>query len=323
MDPVKRPRIPTAWYRPSLVWTATFLTYAPLLVAVPATMSRLALAHAQWWPLRLLVMVPCTVVAAYGFQLMGFVGHEGMHLSLTKNKLVSACIGLFYASSVVSYFEMGFAAQHWTHHRFTNMQSDPDIEPVTHLDTWWKRLLLARLTFNVHYAATTIRLAAGGDWPFKYRIPFKKRTIQRLAMANLVFGLTWIGGYITIFVIDRTTALVCVALPMTTTLLISGCQTFLDHAGVGDEPYRNAWSRTSLGMTLVYFGANYHLEHHLYPGVPCYRLWRVHALLRDQGVLDAERAAVQASFWGAYAALAKPYRLGRYDADFDPFLPAT
>ena len=39
-------------------------------------------------------------------------------------------------------------------------------------------------------------------------------------------------------------------------------------------------------LTLLYFGNNFHLEHHLYPGVPCYRLPAVHSHLKSLGVFD-------------------------------------
>jgi fatty acid desaturase len=318
-----RPRIPAAWYRPSRWWTAALLVYAPLLVLVPAIAARLLVAAVHPWPLAAIAILPFVVLGGYGFQLMGFVGHEGMHLSLMRNRFASACVGLFYASSVLSYLEMGFAAQHWTHHRFTNQYSDPDIRPVAHLDTWWKRVLLARATYNVEYVQTAWLLACGGEWPFRYRIPLPKRAIPLLARLNFAFAAAWMVVYALVALADGLTALVAVALPMCFALLISSCQTFLDHAGAGDEPYRNAWSRTSPLMTAVYFGANYHLEHHLYPGVPCYRLPRVHRLLRDAGLLARERANVQPSFLRAYAAVAAPYLPGRADFDVDPFVPAV
>ena len=39
-------------------------------------------------------------------------------------------------------------------------------------------------------------------------------------------------------------------------------------------------------MALFPHSVNYHLEHHLYPAVPHYRLAELHALLLERGVLD-------------------------------------
>ncbi len=43
----------------------------------------------------------------------------------------------------------------------------------------------------------------------------------------------------------------------------------------------------ALGRALLFpHHVNYHLEHHLYPAVPHYRLPRLHRLLADKGALD-------------------------------------
>jgi fatty acid desaturase len=323
MTALTRLRIPAEWYRPSPWWTVAYLVYAPSLVAVPAGLARWLAAQPLPLAAKCALLLPLIVVAGYGYQLMGFVGHEGMHLSLHRNKLVSACVGLFYASAVVSYFEMGFAAQHWSHHRYTNQKSDPDIGMVAHLDTWWKRLFAVRATYNLDYVRSTFRLARGGEWPFPYRLPFAKAKIRLLARLNFLFAALWLTVYIVIGFSDPLTALVSIMLPMVTALLISSCQPFLDHAGLGGELQRNAWSRTSPLMTAVYFGANYHFEHHLYPGVPCYRLGKVHRLLRDTGYLARIGAPVQPSFVRSYRAVALTYEPGRSDSTFDPFTRAT
>ena len=71
-------------------------------------------------------------------------------------------------------------------------------------------------------------------------------------------------------------------------------------------------------MTAVYFGANYHLEHHLYPGVPCYRLHKVHKLLEDSGIYEQVNAPIEPSFFGSYRKVAAEYTAGT-DSNFDPF----
>lgn len=59
-----------------------------------------------------------------------------------------------------------------------------------------------------------------------------------------------------------------------------------------------ARTRTSPFFTALFLGTNYHLEHHLYPSVPCYRLPRVHRILQEQGLLS--EAHVETTIRGAY-----------------------
>ena len=172
MQKVKRPSIPPEWYRPSLLGTITFIVYAVILCAVPGFLCRVVATSFDSLPLRIMLMVPLTILTAYGFQLLGFVGHEGLHISLHRNKMVSVLLGLFFASSVVTYFEMGFAVHHWNHHRFTNQASDPDIQPVKHLKAWWQRILFSRPIYNFLYFKTALNIALGDTWPFPYKMPF-------------------------------------------------------------------------------------------------------------------------------------------------------
>lgn len=55
----------------------------------------------------------------------------------------------------------GFYCKHWDHHRYTNQKNDPDLIPTAHLTSWWQRLLLSRLIFNVIYMKYTLTMALG------------------------------------------------------------------------------------------------------------------------------------------------------------------
>ena len=319
-ETIRRPPLPREWYKPSLIGTTGLLIYALALFTLPAALGRVIASTMELSILQWLCIFPCIIVAGYGLQLMGFVGHEGLHLSLHRRKMVSVILGLIYASAIPSYIEMGFSVHHWNHHRFTNQNSDPDVAPVKHLKTWWQRLLAARAIYNFLYFKTALRLAFGGDWPFAYQLPFKLETARKLCLLNFALELVWLSLYLAIAIYDPLTGLISIALPMVAVWFINSCQIFIDHAGTSDQPFQNSWSRTSPLMTLFYFGANYHLEHHLYPGVPCYRLPKVHQLLLESGIYEQVNAPIQASFWKSYLRLNDDYSAGM-DTAFDPFQP--
>jgi beta-carotene hydroxylase len=319
---VRRPLLPSEWYQPSPMGTLGFIIYAVALCTVPGVLCRVVATSFDSLPLRIVIMLPLTVLTAYGFQLLGFVGHEGLHVSLHRNKIVSVLLGLFFASSVVTYFEMGFAVHHWNHHRFTNQASDPDIQPVEHLKSWWQRVLFSRPIYNFLYFKTALNIALGNNWPFVYKMPFELKTARLLCWVNFAFALFWLAVYTAITFYDPLIGLFSIAIPLVVTMLINACQIYIDHAGTSDEMFRNAWSRTSPLMTILYFGSNYHLEHHLYPGVPCYRLYKVHKLLKEQGIYEKVHAPVESSFFGSYRNVAADYTAGT-DSMFDPFQPAT
>lgn len=317
-----RPPIPAAFYAKSRAWAFAYLLYAAAMFGIPAGLSYLVATQVDSIILRVALIAPLTALAGFGLQNMGFVGHEGLHFSLFRNKLTSAMVGIVWASSVITYFEIAFAMQHWNHHRFTNQAADPDVGMVSRYRSWWQRILFTRLTYNLHYMRVLFDMLRGRSWPYRYPLPLPLPTVRKLCWFNLFCALAWISFYAWIAVSWPIAGLVSIALPMLAATLISGMQPYLDHAGTGDETLRNAWSRSSPLMTALYFGSNHHLEHHLYPGVPGYRLPAVHRYLEEQGVLTEAGAPVEPSFLHSYARLASPYETSERVSDFDPFLPA-
>jgi fatty acid desaturase len=83
-------------------------------------------------------------------------------------------------------------------------------------------------------------------------------------------------------------------------ILFSGVRPYLEHAGTGVGLFRDARTYSSPVMTALFLGNNYHLEHHLYPSVPCHRLPAVHRFLQAAGYY-AGAGVIEPTFWGALA----------------------
>ncbi len=320
MNNIQRPVLDRSLYEPSHLWATAHVVYALALFGLPAWGSyQVALAPLPRW-----VQVPAiallSIVAGYGLNLMGVIGHEGTHGNFVKNRRLSAVIGIFCASSVVTYMEMGFALSHWNHHRFTNQKDDPNLYPVARLKTWWQRLLFSRVNYNLLYFKHTLLLALGKPPYFKYKVAYSEPDQILFARLNFVFAAMWIAFYAALFAYDWRAGVFGVALPTLAVKFIAACQIFIDHGGLDDDRlFRNSWSRTSPLMTALFFGANYHMEHHAYPGIPCYRLPQVHRMLRDKGVFDAVPPPVVRGFFASFKPLFQPYGASERGDDFDAF----
>lgn len=317
-----RPAMDRSFYQPSHLWALLYITYGCCLFFVSAW-ANYTIAVGDWplWA-KISAMVPLTILAAYGLNMLGFLGHEGTHGSLLKNRKASAIAGIFFASAVVSYFEMGFAMSHWNHHRFTNQPDDPDIGPVSHLTTWWQRILLSRIIYNTLYFKYTVIMALGKPNPLKYKMAYPVKDQILFARLNLLFAALWLAGYIAVAVVNLDAAIFGIVLPLITVKFIGACQIYIDHAGLDDKLFNNAYSRTSPLMTILFFGANYHLEHHAYPGIPCYRLPKVHKKLVELGIYEQASTPIVKGFVEAFKAMNKPYEVGMVGKDFDAFDPA-
>jgi beta-carotene hydroxylase len=102
-------------------------------------------------------------------------------------------------------------------------------------------------------------------------------------------------------------------LPLAGTVIVSGLNPYQEHIGTGREQVLRARTRTSPIFTLLMGGTNYHLEHHLYPRVPCWRLPGLHRWLRDTDWYRSRRPIVERGFWRSYSAQLIG-SLGQYDA---------
>ena len=301
---IKKPILDPSFYQPSLLWTAFNISYGLGLFVLFGWLNyEVAIGS---WPivLKIILSIPLTTIAAIGLYVLAALGHESLHGNLCKNSKWSFLTGLFFSSSVISYFDMGFAVRHWDHHRYTNQEKDPDLIPTAHLTSWWERLLLSRLIFNLIYIKNTFFIAVGKlDYVDNYQTPYTPKELVFFARSNILFAVFWLTVYIAISIIDWRAGLFGIVLPSLVLALLAGCQSYLDHAGLGDDQFANAYIRTSPLMTLMYFGSNYHLEHHLYPRVPCYRLHKVHKILVEAGLYDQIQPAIMRGFFESYKTL--------------------
>ena len=271
-------------------------------------------------PSRLLLTAPLVILAGLGIHLLGFLGHDGTHLSLHSNKHVSMILGLFFSSMIVTFCEMGFAFEHWNHHRYCNQSRDPDIKALSRLRTWWQRAFLTRITYNCLYMTIMVRFLRRQPLHFEYRLPFRDPMLRKLCWTNVAFSTFWLVIYIGLSIYDWRIGVYSILLPTVTALLAAGPQSYIDHAGTrSDKIWENTRTRTSRLATIIWFGGNYHLMHHLYPGVPNYRLPMVHRYLEQQGIFEAVKPPIEHSFFAAYKHLGAPYTATDLeDVHFDP-----
>jgi len=301
---IKKPVLDPSFYEPSLLWTALNITYGLVMFLVFSWLNyQTAIVD---WPilLKAVLMIPFTTLSAIGLYVLAALGHDAMHGNLCKNEKMSLAIGLFFSSSVLTYIDMGFVVRHWAHHRYTNKVNDPDIYPAAHLTNWWQRLFMSRLLFNLVYLKNAFFMAIGKlEHVEKYKTPLSSNELIFFSRLNFLFASLWLAAYTAVTLYDWRIALFGILLPSLILALLAGCQSYLDHAGLGDEEFNNSYSRTSPLMSVIYFGSNYHLEHHLYPKVPGYRLPKVHKILLESGIYEEAQPPVISGFLEAYKTL--------------------
>lgn len=294
-----RIRLPEKFHRISPFATALYLAHALAFFLVPGMVASAIADVPASTPVRVGLALALGIIIGHGMHLLTFVGHEGMHTNLHRNKYVSAALALLWSSPVPFFFIVGYSVTHWKHHRFAGQDIDPDAQIFSRHTNFVSRFFLARSKGVRIYTRNVVRLALGLHWPEDTKLPFSQREMRWLARINIVLGLCALTVYALIWRHSLWLGFTVMLIPYFGLYVLTCMRAYMEHAGTVPGRYRDSRSYTSPIYTALFFGGNFHLEHHLYPAVPSYRLPALNGYLASQGLLVATGAPVERSFLGA------------------------
>jgi len=224
------------------------------------------------WPIRLIGYI----VIGTAIHGMAVLTHETSHYRMLRSRLLDRLVGFLMGMPVfVSY--TAYRVLHAYHHKYTREEDDPDeFNNVTR-----NRLLLSILFYSwlvigtpiylIHVAATAI---IRGSW----------RDRLNVVAEYLLLAAIFIGAYLTARHFGRVDILLhCWALPMIVAMVFGNIRSWAEHTMTipGDPLTRTRTVKSNRLVSFLMCNLNYHLEHHLCPGIPWYNLPKMHALLRD------------------------------------------
>jgi len=310
LSAAERPRLPEHLRAPPDFFGLVFCAYAFLLFFIPGALSVLLLEGVSSLWLIIILLLPIWLVAQQGIHLLGMVGHEGLHGNLHRNRLLSVHLGLFFSSMAISYLVTGYFVTHWHHHLYTNTEDDPDVAACSRFKNFWSRCFLSRMYLTKIYRKNTYQLAFGRTFPID-RLPFGPEQLRTFARLNLCYQLFWVAVYTLVGAIDLMWLVIAIIVPHLGAVVASGLRVYVEHAGTDAKPGREARSFSSRLWTILFFGNNLHLEHHLYPNVPCHRLPALHEWLRNQGFFERHASYIEPRSAAVfkYAGASYPYFL--------------
>jgi fatty acid desaturase len=247
------------------------------------------------WPNPLTVGIALVVIGARQLGLAVLM-HEASHRTLFRSRRLNDWAGSWLCAYPIWSDLHAYRGYHLRHHAKTGTAEDPDLGlvkpfPVT-------RASLRRKIWRDLSGRTGLKFArAAFARTFRRwrQDPAARRAARGVLVTNaLLLGLLALAGHAELW-------LLWAGAWLTTNTLVTRIRSIAEHALTPDaaDPLRNTrttlargWERLLLAPNRV----NYHLEHHLLMTVPHYRLPRMHALLRERGVL--ERACVERGYWG-------------------------
>ena len=248
----------------------------------------MAMALFVQWPNPLTLVVAIMLIG--GRQLgLAILMHDAAHGLLFRRKAVNDLIAQWLCAYPIATDLLLYRPYHLKHHRRTQQPDDPDLAlsapfPITRASL--RRKILRDLTGQTAYqrrkAQVSDALGPSGT-PWRERATRLSERLGGAALVNLtLFAGLALAGYWWLY------PLLWLLPLMTWYQLVSRIRNIAEHAVVpdDDDPWRN--TRTTLAgpltrLVLAPYRVNYHLEHHLFPFAPCWRLPRLHRHLLAQG----------------------------------------
>ncbi len=226
--------------------------------------------------------------ACCAFLINGF--HELVHDSVFKTRWLNRFF-LKIFSFLGWYNHIGFWASHSEHHRFTLHPPD-DLEVVLPQQVTLKQILkfgivdLNGLRYVIPGTLRSARGHLGGEWDtylFTKKKPEMRPALHRWAATVLV-------GHTLVAILSISTGYWPVAIAVSFGRFFGGGIQFMcnatQHIGLTDEypDFRICCRTFTLNPILqfLYWHMNYHTEHHMFAGVPCYNLAKLHRLIKAE-----------------------------------------
>jgi fatty acid desaturase len=248
---------------------AALLEYSLIAAAVVISQT--------WW--NPVIYVLAVIVIGSRINGLGGLMHDAAHYraytSRSLNDFVGELLALPTSASMA-----GYRNTHFAHHRELNSANDPDWQRNVGLKEFEfpARRTSVVMYFVQYLTGLKIGAALGGFHKNK-----ETRDIPAaVARARLVFFIGLIAASITLD-FWKILLLYWIVPLLTVFLAIRYLRNVAEHYAVEHEHVLNE-SRTVLAPVwelwlIAPWGLNYHLEHHLFPGVPCFRLGELHRLL--------------------------------------------
>lgn len=262
----------------------------------------LAFAMVAIWPSVLTVLLALTIIA--GRQLgLAILMHDCAHYSLFRTRKLNDILGQWLCASPILISLPGYRKYHMDHHSMAGTTKDPDYPmfkdyPVSK-DSMRRKITrdLTGIT-GIKNLIIVLKMSFGLlDYQYSYQEISAKKKADRLQILKIGFRnlfsplvvnlLLWfvlyLSGHGWLYLLWPISYL-------TVYMLFLRIRNAAEHAAVPDlhnkDPRLHTrttiarwWERLTVAPNFV----NYHMEHHLVPAVPGYRLKELHQLLRDRG----------------------------------------
>jgi fatty acid desaturase len=227
------------------------------------------------WPLYLLAVV----IIGARLLALGLIMHEAVHNLISKNTFINDWSAEIFCSWPLLVSMRSYKAKHLAHHAWLNTEKDPDF--IAKFDKYWRfpmqlkqfiKLVLTQISGLGIFKSLAV-MSSQQMKSQKAKIPTWYRIIRILYYVSILFLFIYLGKGLIL--------LKYWLIPfLTWTQVANRFRRIAEHSGInGKNP--SLTTRTTIHGFLGRFllapkNISYHNEHHLYPGIPCYNLPKMH-----------------------------------------------
>ncbi len=234
-----------------------------------------------------IVRLAMALTGGLALSTLSVLAHEASHNLFTHRASIDRWFG-FFAGLPVLFSAAGYRVMHPLHHKYLRSERDPDdIENVSHNSRVLRFLYLFVFTAAVYLYLITVPVNG-----YRHGTRAERRAIvlELLAMTLIAAAACALLPAQVVFV--------GWVLPLLVAGQVANIRGLAEHGltSAGNELINARTVTSAPALSFLMCNINYHLEHHLYPGVPWYNLPRLHVLLRT----EEERAG--ASVYPGYGA---------------------
>lgn len=272
-----------------------------------------------WWhPVTIVLAI---VVISAGQHALAVLSHEAGHYRMFGTRWLNDVVGVF-SGMLIGVSNGCYRVVHRLHHNHLYQANDPDLPLMAGYPRGkaylWKKLAkdMLGLTAHKNYAYFFGVPEASDELDEKMRplndtSPRLRRAALRerwfvaafhIAVPIVAFSTGWGVEYLVLWV-----------LPLVTIFqMLLRLRAVMEHGAPQDMSSPITASRTNfapwwLNWWLFPLNVNYHIEHHLYPSIPHYRLAECHRMLKQEGILEgAQVMAIGDTFARVFAKRSSP-----------------
>lgn len=255
-------------HRLDMRWNCSMLLY-PILWGVAAW----TMATFETWP----VFAVGYVVISVSIHALAIFMHEAIHGTLFRDKFLDRWAG--FLLGVPALFScMAYKVAHLVHHRYNRTEKDPDEftnftnSKQVHAGLFYVWSLVGMFIYIFHVPVTA--------W-LRGKASERKAVIFEYALMGAIYAIA-------LGVASQAGKLMWVVhlwlIPIVVATVFGNVRGWAEHTmtKAGDPLTQSRTVTSNRVVSFLMCNLNYHLEHHLCPGIPWYNLPKMHALLQPE-----------------------------------------